>query len=91
MRSGALTRQRHAEIIKIKPPRVEPPLQLVQSTVQWGEFVPTAPGCGCPDRWRDAAWHAGSEFWPVRRVGTHRAGRLLDGRAWDQLPGGGTR
>jgi len=58
---------------------------------QWGEFVPTAPGCGCPDRWRDAAWQAGSEFWPVWRVGKHRAGRLLDGRAWDQLPSGGTR
>jgi len=44
MRSGALTRQRHAEIIKIKPPRVEPPLQLVQSTVQVGGITPKAGG-----------------------------------------------
>ena len=44
MRSGALTRQRHAEIINSKPPGVEPPLQLVQSTVQWGGRTPKEGG-----------------------------------------------
>jgi len=44
MRSGALMRQRHAEIINSKPPGVEPPLQLVQSTGQWGGRTPKALG-----------------------------------------------
>jgi len=57
MRSGALTRQRHAEIIKIKPPRVEPPLQLVQSTVQWGGLTPKSGGRVLDGRtWDEMPW-----------------------------------
>jgi protein gp37 len=37
-------RQRHAEIINSKPPCVEPPLQLVQSTGQWGGPTPKSGG-----------------------------------------------
>lgn len=53
---------------------------------QWGAFVPTGPGCGCPDRYRDGAWQVGTEFWPVWRVGKKAAGRVLDGRTWDEMP-----
>jgi protein gp37 len=55
---------------------------------QHGEFVPTGPGCGCPERFRDSAWQVGTEFWPVWRVGKHTAGRVLDGRTWDEYPVG---
>jgi protein gp37 len=41
---------------------------------QWGEFVPVD-------------WvRAGSSGFPVRRVGKKAAGRLLDGRTWDEYP-----
>ena len=53
---------------------------------QWGEFVPTVRNQGCPERYRDAAWAVGDEFWPVWRVGKKTAGRLLDGFTWSQYP-----
>ncbi|SFV08001.1 Phage protein Gp37/Gp68 [Alicyclobacillus macrosporangiidus] len=41
---------------------------------QWGEFVPVD-------------WvRAGSSGFPVRRVGKKAAGRMLDGRTWDEYP-----
>ena len=55
---------------------------------QWGEFVPTSKhqGAGTPSNLLDCAWQVGTEFWPVWRVGKHAAGRLLDGRTWDEWP-----
>jgi hypothetical protein len=44
MRSGTLTRQRHAQIIDSKPPGAEPTPKLVQSTGQIGGATPKAGG-----------------------------------------------
>ena len=89
-------RQRHAEIINSKPPGVEPPLQLVQSTGQWGAFAPEADGhdrggIHFIDR-RGQSWNgmeipARPDAVGMRRVGKGRAGRMLDGRTWDEFPG----
>ena len=40
-----------------------------------GEWSRTLPRTGRPDRW-----------WPMWRVGKHRAGRELDGATWDEYP-----
>jgi len=46
-------RQRHAEIINSQPPDVEPTLQLVQSTGQWGGRTPKAGGRDLEGRYWD--------------------------------------
>jgi protein gp37 len=69
---------------------------------QWGEFVPVTTdmpedrvvcyedGCGYLPCFEQEGFRAplktvdGQEMW---RVGKARAGRLLDGRTWDQMPG----
>lgn len=65
---------------------------------QWGQWVPSAGGSRDqwlrPDTGAMAPWQAGtisqgrpsSEAIPMRRVGKRVAGRLLDGRTWDQFP-----
>lgn len=55
---------------------------------QWGAFMPTSrhQGAGTPSHLEGSAWAIGDGFWPVWRVGKHAAGRLLDGRTWDEMP-----
>ena len=64
---------------------------------QWGEFMPAEhPDCPCGFPFRDWIWGDGKTFrrgdgnrggMPLfRRVGKKRAGRLLDGREWLEMP-----
>jgi protein gp37 len=66
---------------------------------QWGEWVPkddAPPGSIADDTWAtqvtaagahgDTAPPVGSRFATMYRVGKARAGRTLDGRAWDEYP-----
>jgi protein gp37 len=50
---------------------------------QWGEWAPNFPPCraagNAPLHWID-----GDNY--VMRVGKKAAGRLLDGRTWDEVP-----
>lgn len=68
---------------------------------QWGEWGPSTPdeAAGNPrSGWRCLAGHPhvprATELYPeagaafIERKGKARAGRLLDGRTWDQMPGG---
>lgn len=67
----------------------------------WGEWLPPyatlSPGEGYKEEWiagikrhpRADADPSGLDPAPVWRVGRKRAGRLLDGRTWDEFPGGG--
>ncbi len=67
----------------------------MQSTGQWGAFAPEADGhdrggISIVDR-RGRDWNQLEELAPpdavrMRRVGKGRAGRLLDGRTWDEFP-----
>jgi protein gp37 len=64
---------------------------------QWGEFsprekcLPSIPGETLV--WPDGAEGPGNcndnggMGWPMMRVGKKAAGRLLDGRTWDEVPG----
>ncbi|MCA0421889.1 MAG: phage Gp37/Gp68 family protein [Proteobacteria bacterium] len=67
---------------------------------QWGEWAPSTPedAAGNPrSGWRCFAGHPhvprAAELYPeagaafIARVGKKAAGRLLDGRTWDQMPG----
>ena len=31
-------------------------------------------------------FHDGADYYPVHRVGKKKAGRMLDGRTWDEMP-----
>lgn len=64
---------------------------------QWGEYLPVdqpwkqdSPALlGKSEQWLNSAggmgFH-GEEVWRMRKVGKLSAGRLLDGRTWDELP-----
>jgi protein gp37 len=52
---------------------------------QWGEWVSDSQHSGYDDPYRFYMKVIGNESF--YRVGKHRAGRLLDGRTWDELPG----
>ena len=53
---------------------------------QWGEWAPGA-GFACPDNLPTDGWHHFDPECSARRVGKKAAGRLLDGRTWDEMPG----
>lgn len=53
---------------------------------QWGEWVPRR-GFACPDDLPRDGWHHFDPECSMRRVGKKAAGRVLDGRTWDQMPG----
>jgi protein gp37 len=44
---------------------------------QWGEFAPC-------DRWAPGSVNLGDLS--MKKVGKHAAGRILDGRTWDEFP-----
>jgi len=50
---------------------------------QWGEYAPVPSYVPRPS----LAWQRDFEKWSMSRVGKHRAGRILDGRTWDEYPG----
>lgn len=56
---------------------------------QWGEWVPLQAGDGYwPDNQRlRADGTMGADGWPMQRVSKSRAGRLLDGREHNDMPG----
>lgn len=53
---------------------------------QWGEWTPEISGIDLNDADDKNAVHRFDDEEIVVRVGKHNAGRLLDGRTWDQLP-----
>lgn len=58
---------------------------------QWGEHLPLIDylrrGGGCPVACVDLSTSDGSRRGEMARVGKKVAGRLLDGRTWDEMPG----
>ena len=52
---------------------------------QWGEWRP-GPGFACPDDLPSKDWHHFDPECSARRVGKKVAGRLLDGREWNEVP-----
>jgi protein gp37 len=52
---------------------------------QWGEWEPRR-GFACPDDLPRAGWHHFDPECSMRRVGKKNAGRLLDGREWNDVP-----
>ena len=56
-------------------------MELPFTSVQWGEWAP-ATGHRCSDFDQFGTDPANT----VRKVGKKAAGRLLDGRTWDELP-----
>lgn len=52
---------------------------------QWGEWAP-GPGFACPDHLPTQDWHHFDPECSARKVGKKAAGRLLDGREWNQMP-----
>lgn len=55
---------------------------------QWGEWE-SRRGFACPDNLPSEGWHHFDPECSMLRVGKKRAGRLLDGRTWDEMPTGG--
>lgn len=53
---------------------------------QWGEWEPRR-GFACPDDLPRDGWHHFDPECSMLRVGKKAAGRTLDGRTWDQMPG----
>jgi protein gp37 len=54
---------------------------------QWGEWEPRR-GFACPDDLPRDGWHHFDPECSMRRVGKKNAGRLLDGREWNEVPNG---
>jgi protein gp37 len=54
---------------------------------QWGEWEPRR-GFACPDDLPRAGWHHFDPECSMRRLGKKNAGRLLDGREWNEVPNG---
>lgn len=52
---------------------------------QWGDWAPGL-GFACPDDLPRDGWHHFDPECSMRRVGKKAAGRLLDGRTWDEMP-----
>jgi protein gp37 len=52
---------------------------------QWGEWEPRR-GFACPDDLPRDGWHHFDPECSMRRVGKKNAGRLLDGREWNDVP-----
>jgi protein gp37 len=52
---------------------------------QWGEWEPRR-GFACPDDLPRDGWHHFDPECSMRRVGKKNAGRLLDGREWNEVP-----
>lgn len=55
---------------------------------QWGEYSPSvehAPSKGV-ETVRDQAGNVVALTWPMQRVGKKTAGRMLEGRTWDEMP-----
>jgi len=52
---------------------------------QWGAFRPTEPG-DAVDHAFPYDWHSDKLPVTMSRVGKHRAGRLLDGKEWNEWP-----
>ncbi len=52
---------------------------------QWGEWAP-GPGFACPDDQPRDGWRHFDPECSMRRIGKKAAGRLLDGRTWDEMP-----
>jgi protein gp37 len=52
---------------------------------QWGEWEPCR-GFACPDDLPRDGWHHFDPECSMRRVGKKNAGRLLDGREWNDVP-----
>jgi len=53
---------------------------------QWGEWLPVSQS---GDGWGNIPLGVKLAYFgakPIARVGKHRAGRLLDGREWNQVP-----
>lgn len=65
---------------------------------QWGEYFPTDAGDGCWASVGDKLAHTidevgrldaptgGGQLTQLRRIGKDKAGRVLDGRTWDEVP-----
>lgn len=51
---------------------------------QWGEWEPRR-GFACPDDLPREGWHRFDPECSMRRVGKNNAGRLLDGREWNEV------
>jgi protein gp37 len=63
--------------------------QCVQAGVafffkQWGEWAPADPDM--PSEMQESEEIVGRLDWPMHRVGKKAAGRLLDGREWNEVP-----
>lgn len=63
--------------------------QCVQAGVafffkQWGEWAPADPDM--PSEMQESEEIVGRLDWPMHRIGKKRAGRLLDGREWNEVP-----
>ena len=52
---------------------------------QWGDWEPRG-GFACPDDLPREGWHHFDPECSMRRVGKKNAGRLLDGREWNDVP-----
>jgi protein gp37 len=52
---------------------------------QWGDWEPRR-GFACPDDLPREGWHHFDPECSMRRVGKKNAGRLLDGREWNDVP-----
>ncbi len=59
---------------------------------QWGEYRPLidylSDGGGCPVPFVELSTPDGSRREEMARIGKKAAGRTLDGRTWDEMPGG---
>ena len=53
---------------------------------QWGEWEPRR-GFACPDDLPTEGWIHFDPECSMRKVGKKAAGRLLEGRTWDEVPG----
>ncbi|MDE4189633.1 DUF5131 family protein [Phaeobacter gallaeciensis] len=52
---------------------------------QWGDWL-AGPGFACPDDLPTDGWHHFDPECSSKRVGKKKAGRLLDGQEWNQVP-----